>query len=97
MESLTQEERNLVVRYLQSESKSKDAVWYVAFIAPTALWFAYGAYSHNPRAMAAGYISLIALIIWYLRYAKRNTKHLISALRKYEEATCATALHQGDA
>jgi hypothetical protein len=98
MEPLTKEERYLVARYLESGSTSGIVGWAVATIAPTALIFAYGVYTLDPVAIAVGYVGLLGLVIWYLSCSQKSSRHLVSALRKYEEATAATkAPRQGDA
>ena len=92
---LTRDEKSAIARYLATEHTPGSLWWEMSpYLLPPVAFAIYGAWRREVDVVTIAFAVLLALVVWYLSYANSKSKHLLSAVRKYEDAL--KALHEPD-
>ncbi len=87
---LTRDEKKVIAYYLALED-STGRYWsdFAPYLFPPITFAIYGLWKSDQTAIAFAFVVLLFLVLWYLAYQFRMSRHLLSAVRKYEAAVQA--------
>lgn len=93
---LTRAEKDAISRYLAMDQRPSRFWWdFSPYLVPPLLFAAYGLWKAEFLAMTVAFGVLLFLALWYLSYHANTSKHIHSAVHKYEDAV--RALEKPDA
>ncbi|MFV0367835.1 MAG: hypothetical protein ACK5KM_05200 [Hyphomicrobiaceae bacterium] len=87
---LTKEEKRIVAYYLATRvTLISSLLQFVPFLLPPIAFAAYGIWKQDILAITFAFAVLLVFAVWYLVSQYLSASHLLSALRKYEDAVRA--------
>jgi hypothetical protein len=93
MEDLTEEEKKAVLSAIRRKINTNEvAFMYATYILPSLLFTIYAIFKKDYIAALVAYGALLIPAIWYLSYSFGSSKHLYSAIEKYENCMKATKI-----
>ena len=87
---LTKDEKLTVSYYLASRDRLRGYLWYfVPFLVPPIAFAVYGYWKQDFNAIAFAFVVLLVFALWYVLSQYNSSRHLLAALRKYEDVVRA--------
>lgn len=87
----TNEERELIARYLISAPRASVLFDYGVYVLPSVFFGVYGLWAQDLIALFIGYLSLLIVVVLYLNHQQRHQKLFYSVMEKYEARVRAIA------
>lgn len=85
MVDLTEDEKKAVLSAIRRKINTNEVVFmYATYILPSLLFTIYALLKQDYVAALVAYAALLVPAVWYLIYAFSSSKHLYSAIEKYE-------------
>lgn len=95
MEDLTEDEKKAVLSAIRRKINTNEVVFmYATYILPSLLFTIYALLKRDYVAALVAYSALLIPAVWYLLYAFGSSKHLYSAIEKYENCVKAIKMNE---